>query len=106
MFETAFKAIPGSANLPSELTYQRNGLVFGNRLVRDTGNVVLRDPHFRTDLINFIHNCTMYDLIDGTIDPATFARSASTASKFFLISEKIVSRFAFSLYVAACAKSR
>ncbi len=75
LFETAFQAIPGSANLPSELTYQKNGLVFGNRLVRDTGNVVFQDPHFRTDLINFIHNCTMYDLIDGTIDPATFART-------------------------------
>ncbi len=75
LFETAFQAIPGSANLPSELTYQKNGLVFGNRLIRDTGNVVFQDPNFRTDLINFIHNCTMYDLIDGTIDPTAFARS-------------------------------
>lgn len=75
LFETAFQAIPGTANLPSELTYQKNGLVFGNRLIRDTGNVVFQDPNFRTDLINFIHNCTMYDLIDGTIDPTTFARS-------------------------------
>lgn len=75
LFETAFQTIPGNAGLPSELTYQKNGLVFGNRLIRDTGNVVFQDPNFRTDLINFIHNCTMYDLVDGTIDPAAFSRA-------------------------------
>ncbi|MFY9328724.1 MAG: conjugal transfer protein TraG N-terminal domain-containing protein, partial [Georgfuchsia sp.] len=32
-------------------------------------------PAFRTDLINFIHNCTTYDLIDGSLDPATFSAS-------------------------------
>ena len=49
--------------------------MFGNRLIRETGNVVFQDPAFRTDLVNFIHNCTMYDLIDGTLDPATFSAS-------------------------------
>ncbi|WP_420475247.1 conjugal transfer protein TraG N-terminal domain-containing protein [Noviherbaspirillum sp. ST9] len=75
LFETAFQAIPGNANLPSELTYQKNGLMFGNRLIRDTGKVVFQDPNFRTDLVNYIHNCTMYDLIDGSIDPAAFSRA-------------------------------
>ncbi len=75
LFETAFQFIPGPGALPSELTFQKNGLMFGNRLIRETSNVVFQDPGFRTDLINFIHNCTMYDLIDGTIDPATFSRS-------------------------------
>ncbi|MFY9328603.1 MAG: conjugal transfer protein TraG N-terminal domain-containing protein, partial [Georgfuchsia sp.] len=58
-----------------ELSYQQNGLMFGNRLIRETGNVVFQDPAFRTDLINFIHNCTSYDLIDGSLDPATFSAS-------------------------------
>lgn len=49
--------------------------MFGNRLIRETGNVVFQDPAFRTDLINFIHNCTTYDLIDGTLDPAAFSTS-------------------------------
>lgn len=75
LFETAFQVIPGPGALPSELTYQKNGLMFGNRLIRNTRNVVFQDPNFRTDLINFIHNCTMYDLVDGTIDPAMFSRS-------------------------------
>ena len=74
-FETAFQVIPGAGSLPSELSYEKNGLMFGNRLIRGTGSVVFQDPNFRTDLINFIHNCTMYDLIDGTVDPGTFSGS-------------------------------
>lgn len=75
LFETAFQNIPGPGALPSQLTYEQNGLMFGNRLIRETGKVVFQDPNFRTDLINFIHNCTMYDLIDGTLAPSTFAAS-------------------------------
>lgn len=75
LFETAFQVIPGVGGLPSELTYEKNGLMFGNRLIRETGKVVFQDPNFRTDLINFINNCTMYDLIDGTISPAVFSSS-------------------------------
>jgi conjugal transfer mating pair stabilization protein TraG len=74
-FETAFQVIPGDGGLPSELAYSRNGLMFGNRLVRETSRVVFQDPGFRTDLINFIHNCAMYDLLDGTIRPSAFATS-------------------------------
>ncbi|WP_373851088.1 conjugal transfer protein TraG N-terminal domain-containing protein, partial [Delftia acidovorans] len=75
LFETAFQVIPGAGALPAELSYQQNGLMFGNRLVRETGNVVFQDPAFRTDLVNFIHNCAMYDLIDNSLDPATFSAS-------------------------------
>ncbi|MCU7370055.1 conjugal transfer protein TraG N-terminal domain-containing protein [Paucibacter sp. O1-1] len=75
LFETAFQVIPGMGALPAELSYEQNGLMFGNRLVRETGNVVFQDPAFRTDLVNFIHNCTTYDLVDGSLDPATFSTS-------------------------------
>ncbi|AEF88709.1 TraG domain-containing protein [Delftia sp. Cs1-4] len=75
LFETAFQVIPGAGALPDELSYQQNGLMFGNRLVRETGNVVFQDPAFRTDLVNFIHNCTTFDLIDGSLDPAVFSAS-------------------------------
>jgi conjugal transfer mating pair stabilization protein TraG len=65
LFETAFQVIPGAGAMPAELSYEHNGLMFGNRLIRETSAVVFQDPNFRTDLINFVHNCTMYDLIDG-----------------------------------------
>ncbi|MDY7574452.1 conjugal transfer protein TraG N-terminal domain-containing protein [Actimicrobium sp. CCI2.3] len=75
LFEAAFQFIPGPGQLPSDLTYQKHGLLFGNRLIRETRSMVFADPSFRTDMINFIHNCTMYDLSDGTINPAAFSRS-------------------------------
>jgi conjugal transfer mating pair stabilization protein TraG len=75
-FETAFQVIPATnAQLPSELAYQKNGVMFGNRLIQASRAANVADPQVRTDLIAFIHNCTIYDLQDGTIDPATFSRS-------------------------------
>ena len=35
LFETAFQVIPGAGALPAELSYQQNGLMFGNRLIRE-----------------------------------------------------------------------
>lgn len=73
LYETAMQALPGPAGLPSELTYQKTGLLFGNRLIREASKVVFQHPAFRTDLINFINNCTMYDLASGDIPPDVFA---------------------------------
>jgi len=75
-FETAFQVIPATnAQLPNELAYQKNGVMFGNRLIQASRAANVSDPQLRTDLIAFVHNCTVYDLQDGTIDPAAFARS-------------------------------
>ena len=75
LFEMTFQVIPGAGVLPGELTYQKNGLLFGNRLIRETRSVVFQDPRFRTDLINYLHNCVSYDLMDGSLDPSAFNRS-------------------------------
>ena len=75
LYETAMQVLPGAAGLPSELAYQKNGLVFGNRLIRETSRIVFQNPNFRTDLINFINNCTMYDLASGALEPEVFATS-------------------------------
>ena len=75
-FETAFQVIPTStAQLPAELAYQKNGVMFGNRLIQASRSANIADPQLRTDLIAFIYNCTTYDLQDSTIDPATFSTS-------------------------------
>ena len=74
-FETAFQVIPATnAQLPGELAYQKNGVMFGNRLIQASRAANVADPQLRTDLIAFVHNCTVYDLQDGTIDPAAFAQ--------------------------------
>ncbi len=76
LFETAFQTLPGPAALPSELAYQRNGLMFGSRLIQETRRTAIPDPAVRTDLLNFVHNCTAYDIADGTISPTAFAQSS------------------------------
>ncbi len=75
-FETAFQVIPATnAQLPGELAYQKNGVMFGNRLIQASRSANIADPQLRTDLIAFVYNCTLYDLQDGTIDPAGFSQS-------------------------------
>ncbi|MBK8065981.1 MAG: conjugal transfer protein TraG N-terminal domain-containing protein [Betaproteobacteria bacterium] len=75
-FETAFQVIPATnAQLPSELAYQKNGVMFGNRLIQASRRANIADPQLRTDLIAYVYNCTLYDLQDGTIDPAAFSQS-------------------------------
>ncbi|WP_323166092.1 conjugal transfer protein TraG N-terminal domain-containing protein [Pseudomonas bubulae] len=75
LFETAFQVIPEPGALPEQLTYQKNGLLFGHRLIRETRKVVFQDTRFRTDLINYLDNCTRFDLMDGSLDPRVFNRS-------------------------------
>ena len=77
LFETAFQVLPGPGQLSADLSYQKHGLLFGNSLIKRSREATFPDPNFRTDLVNFIANCTMYDLADGTLDPAVFARSTS-----------------------------
>lgn len=75
-FETAFQVIPATnAQLPAELAYQKNGVLFGNRLIQASRRANVADPQLRTDLISFVYNCTVYDLQDRTIDAAAFAQS-------------------------------
>jgi len=75
-FETAFQVIPATnAQLPAELAYQKNGVLFGNRLIQASRRTNIADPQLRTDLISFVYNCTVYDLQDRTIDAATFSQS-------------------------------
>ena len=49
--------------------------MFGNRLIQASRAANVADPQLRTDLIAFVHNCTVYDLQDGTIDRPLRARS-------------------------------
>lgn len=76
LFETAFQTIPGAGALPAELAYQQNGLMFGSRLIQETRRSSIPDPALRTDLINFVGNCTSFDLADGTISATAFSTSS------------------------------
>jgi hypothetical protein len=77
LFETAFQVpLPDPAALPAELAYQQNGLMFGSRLIQETRRTPSLTPQCRTDLVNFVSNCTAYDIADGTISPTAFSTSA------------------------------
>jgi conjugal transfer mating pair stabilization protein TraG len=75
LFETAFQVIPGPGALPAELAYQRHGLMFGSRIIQETRRAAFPDPATRVDVMNFISNCTAYDISDGTISATDFSTS-------------------------------
>ncbi|KAK0039474.1 conjugal transfer protein TraG N-terminal domain-containing protein [Biomphalaria pfeifferi] len=53
-----------------------NGIMFGSRMIQETRRASIPDPMVRTDLMNFVQNCTSYDIADGTISPTAFSQSA------------------------------
>ncbi|MQA40584.1 conjugal transfer protein TraG N-terminal domain-containing protein [Rugamonas aquatica] len=80
LIETSFQTIPISGGvLPAELSYQKNGLMFGSRVVTAVNAVKFSDPVFRADLLNFIIDCTAPDLAmpvsAGGLDPKAFAQA-------------------------------
>lgn len=75
-FDTAFQTIPtAGVALPPELGYSKNGLMFGNSLIRASRGADFVDPDVRTDVVAFFQNCTVPDLMDGTISSTAFFES-------------------------------
>jgi conjugal transfer mating pair stabilization protein TraG len=102
-FETAFQVIPDTnAQLPAALTYQKNGVMFGNRLIQASRGAHIDDPQLRTDLIAYIYNCTVYDLQDGTLDPAAFAQSTDIWSMMAHTNPARFSTWGLPVQVDAC----
>ncbi len=81
LFETAFQALPvsltgrGIVTLPTDLTYEKTGMMFGSTLIREASKTRFQDPVFEADLVNFIANCTIYDVSQGLIDANAFTNS-------------------------------
>lgn len=69
LFETVFSTIPGPAAMPNELSYTQVGMMFGARAVAETSRSAFLDMTFKTNMSNFLLNCTFYDLQEGGIDP-------------------------------------
>ena len=56
--------------LPNNLMFQKNGMMFGSKMVKDSRSAGASDPTFRMDVINYIRNCVNPDILDGYKDPA------------------------------------
>jgi conjugal transfer mating pair stabilization protein TraG len=55
--------------LPADLKFQKNGMMFGAKLVQDARTLAVSDPKFRYDLMLYIRNCLNPDILDGYKDP-------------------------------------
>jgi len=60
LFESALQILPGPGQLPPDLTYQQHGVLFGDSLIKRQREVVFSDAGYRTDMINFLANCTQF----------------------------------------------
>lgn len=74
--ETAFQVIPdANVALPQTLSYQRNGVMFGSRLIIESRKAGFRDPRVRTDFVTYVRDCLVPDFNTGYKDPAAFAQN-------------------------------
>ncbi len=61
-YETVF-------GVPEELGLQKGDLAFGHRILKGVNKAIIREPGLRADLMQFIKECTLYDIKDGIITP-------------------------------------
>ena len=59
-YETVF-------GVPDELGLSQGDLAYGHRILKGVNRTVIRDPGLRADLMQFIKECTLYDIKDGVI---------------------------------------
>jgi len=59
-YETVF-------GVPDELGLKQGDLAFGHRILKGVNKTIIRDPGLRSDLMQFIKECTLYDIKDGVI---------------------------------------
>ena len=67
-FETIFA-------LPTDLQFQKNGIMFGNTVLTETLKVGITDPVLQKDMLDFVNNCTYYDILANRIDPITLSQT-------------------------------
>lgn len=54
--------------IPGPVRFGGNGMMFGDRVIRATTQAVALDPRFNADLMEYVRNCVMPDLLDGSKD--------------------------------------
>lgn len=77
--ETAFSSVVGTGpdQFPEQLSYQRNGMMFGARMVKMTQDVTFRSPALRADMLEFFANCVEPELNNGSISTVQFKNSTN-----------------------------
>ncbi len=62
----AFEAV--FSVLPDDLKFQQHDFGFGHRVIKESRRMTIADPELRADVIQFIKNCTNYDIMQGRIN--------------------------------------
>jgi conjugal transfer mating pair stabilization protein TraG len=75
-YETVF-------GVPEDLGLQKGDVGFGHRILKQVNNVTIRDPGLRSDLMQFIKECTLYDVKDGEITPQQIVGGTDTWNVIF-----------------------
>ena len=66
--------------IPDTLGLAQGDVGFGHRILKQVNAVSLRDPGLRSDLMQFIKECTLYDLKDGSIASSDLIGTASSGA--------------------------
>lgn len=61
-YETVF-------GVPEELGLQKGDVGFGHRILKQVNRATIQEPGLRSDLMQYIKECTLYDIKDGVITP-------------------------------------
>ena len=55
-------------NIPGPVQFGGNGMMFGDRVLQATMQSVVLEPQYNTSLMDYVRNCVMPDLLDGSKD--------------------------------------
>ena len=69
-FETVF-------SLPNEVRFQGGGLLFGSRVMQEARRAAIDQPVLQRDMIQFVKECVVPELINRTLDIDTLVRSTN-----------------------------
>lgn len=75
-YETAF-------GVPDALGLRQGDVGFGHRILRQVNKATIRDPELRADLMQFIKECTLYDVRDGEISHRDIVSGVDTWNTIF-----------------------
>lgn len=75
-YETVF-------GVPEDLGLQQGDVGFGHRILKQVNHATIRDPSLRADLMQFIKECTLYDVKDGQITPQQVVGGTDTWHTIF-----------------------
>jgi hypothetical protein len=63
--------------IPGPLQYANNGYLQGGDLMRRSTSFIIPEPNLRRSFVDFIRNCTFYDILDGSVSEKALLESSN-----------------------------